>query len=155
MAFSTILIKNIGEWFMKERAAAEIITPGMILNVDSAGKYEIHNTEGSDGSAIVAVENELIGGEIGDDYASGDQVRAVYAQPGDEILMRLADSENVTFGNILKSDGSGGLVIHTPRAVDEAGSNTWTQYEHPAFFRSLEDRNNSSGLYENIQVEAL
>ena len=155
MAFSTILIKNIGEWFIKERLAAEIITPGMILDVDSAGKYEIHNTEGSDGSAIVAVENELIGGEIGDDYASGDQVRAVDAQPGDEILMRLKTGESVTFANILKSDGSGGLVIHTPRAVDEGGGSTWTQYEHPAFFRALETRNNTSGLYENIQVEVL
>ena len=127
----------------------------MILDVDSAGKYEIHNTEGSDGSAIIAVENELIGGLISDDYPSGDQVRAVYAQPGDEILMRLKTGENVTFANILKSDGSGGLVIHTARSVNEGGSNTWTQYEHPAFFKALETRNNTSGGYENIQVEVM
>ena len=92
---------------------------------------------------------------ITDDYASDDQVRAVYAQPGDELLMRLKTSNNVSFGDILKSDGDGGLVIHTARSVDENGNNTWTQYEHPAFFRSLEDRNNTSGGYENIQVEVL
>ena len=152
---NTILIKTVGEWFIKERIAVETITPGMILDIDSAGKYEIHNTEGNDGSAIVAVEEEYTGENITDDYASGDQVRAVYAQPGDELLMRLKTAMNVTLGNILKSDGDGGLVIHTPRSVDEGGVATWTQYEHPQFFRALEDKDNTNGGYVNIHVEVL
>ena len=155
MAFNTILIKTVGEWFIKERLADEILTPGMLLNVEAAGEYEKHPTEGADGSAIVCVEEEYLGGVITDTYAIGDQVRAVYAQPGDELLMRLKTGENVTFADILKSDGAGGLVIHTPRSVNEGGSATWTQYERPAFFKALETRNNTSGGYENIQVEVL
>ena len=151
----TILIKTVGEWFIKERLADEVLTPGMLLNVDASGEYEKHPTEGLDGSAIVCVEEEYLGGVITDTYAIGDQVRAVQARPGDELLMRLKDGENVAIGAILKSDGAGGLVAHTNRSVNEGGSNTWTQYERPAFFQALEAVNNSSGGYENIQTEVM
>ena len=152
---NTILIKTAPgrEWFIKERLADEILTPGMLLNIDASGEYEKHGTEGLDGSAIIAVEEEYLGANITDTYAIGDQVRAVHARPGDELLMRLKNGENVSIGAILKSDGSGNLKEHSARSVNENTGNTWTQYERPAFFRSLEAVN-ASGV-TNIQVEVM
>ena len=152
---NTILIKTAPgrEWFVKERLADEILTPGMLLNVDSSGEYEKHPTEGNDGSAIVCVEEEYLGMNITDTYASGDQVRAVHARPGDELLMRLKSGQNVNIGAILKSDGAGQLTAHSARVIDENSDQNWVQYERPAFFRALEAVN-ASGI-TNIQVEVM
>lgn len=157
MAFNTILIKSSpgSEWFIKERIAAEVLTPGMLLDVDSSGEYVKHPTAIGDGSPIVCVEEEQIGGLITDTYAINDTVRAVYGRSGDEFYMRLKTGNSVTPASLLVSDGAGGLQLHAPRSVDENGSNTWTQQEQPALFRSLETRNNTSGGYENTQVEVM
>ena len=153
---NTILIKTAPgrEWYIKERLADEILTPGMLLNIDSLGEYEKHPTEGNDGSAIVCIEEEYLGRKITDTYAIGDQVRAVHARPGDELLMRLKSGQNVNIGAILKSDGAGQLTAHSKRSVNmTSGSAQWTQYERPAFFRALEAVN-ASGV-TNIQVEVM
>lgn len=114
---NTILLKGRG--IRKEAVGSGVITPGDLLNINTSGLLIRHATAGASAGVgqaapLFAVENDLIGKEITDDYADGDYVQAEYMYSGCEVLANVAASASaITIGALLESDGAGGLRVRT------------------------------------------
>ena len=111
----------------EEAKAAAAITPGELLEKNSAGNLQAHSTGGGAvGRKLIALETvhaDQRGTEqIDIDYASADVVYHAVAQPGDRFYMWLAGSENASLDSYLESDGAGALQVVTPGTDDTAGS---------------------------------
>jgi hypothetical protein len=63
---------------------------------------------------MFAVEDDLQGNGIDDDYSSGDMVQVWIPQRGDEVYAFLEDGNDVDTNNFLESAGNGNLQKHTP-----------------------------------------
>jgi len=121
MAKNTIKLKKYSD-IIEEYEAGGTITPGMLVALNSSGKVIAHNSAGEFAEKIFALENELEGEGIDDDYSSGDQVQCWVAGRGDQVYAILADGENVSIGDILESDGAGALQ---KASTETAGSATY------------------------------
>jgi len=119
MAYNTIKLKKYSD-IVEEYEAAGTITPGMLVEMTSAGKAQAHSSAGQFAEKIFALENELEGGGIDDDYASGEQVQCWIARRGAQAYALLADGENVVFGDILESHGDGYLQKADAEAAGSA-----------------------------------
>jgi len=109
----TILL--MGEPNRKERDAAAAITPGDLVELTSSDTVQRHSTAGGRvGIRWFAVENDIAGDDITHDYAADEVVQIHSARPGDEILARLADGQNVSIGDFLSSNGAGRLQLVSP-----------------------------------------
>jgi len=113
MAKNTIKIKNYNN-VREELVAAAAITPGMLLEVTSAGKVQAHSSAGGNALPKFALEDELQGKAIDEAYAADDQVQVWTPSRGDKVYAMLADGENVAIGDFLESDGNGKLQAHSP-----------------------------------------
>jgi len=121
MAKNTIKLKKYSD-VIEEYEAAAAITPGMLIELTSAGKVQKHSSAGQFAEKMFALENELEGDGIDDDYAAGDQVQCWIAGRGDQVYAFLADGENVSTGDILESHGDGYLQ---KADAESAGSATY------------------------------
>lgn len=134
---------------IEEKVAAAAITPGMLLELTSAGKVQAHSAAGQNVLLRFALENELEGEDIDDAYASDDQVQVWIPGRGDIVQAILADGNNVSIGDFLESDGNGYLQKHTADTeswgVSEAGA--ITAYTNQIVGQALEakDLSGSSG----------
>lgn len=109
MASNTIMIRGAENARRLERVAAAAITPGQLLELTSADKVQRHSTGGGRHFRLVAVEDELQGKEISEDYAADARVQFNVVQPGDEINALIADGEDIAIGDQLESNGDGDL----------------------------------------------
>ena len=99
-----------GEGVVAERlaAASNPITPGMLLQVNSAGTVSPHATAASNAQKIFALDNLANGDPISTAYAVSTLVRHVYAVPGMEIYGLVAASASaIVIGDALESAGDG------------------------------------------------
>jgi len=128
--YNTIKLKKYQD-IIEEYEAASTIVPGNLLEITSAGKVQNHSTAGGEANAIFALEDELRGQGIEDDYAAGDRVQCWVAQRGEIVYARLADSK-------LESAGNGCLKAHS--AFAHTGSEEVTLYTHPIIGEALESR---------------
>src|SRR6478752_1990972 len=117
---STILLS--GEYDRAyEGIAVGSIRPGMLINIRDAnvtdGPLTVpgrnkdvgpHNVAGGPGT-MFAREMDLTGGTIDDLYEAGETVLAFTARAGDRVFALLAEGEVVAAGDLLESDGEGGL----------------------------------------------
>jgi hypothetical protein len=104
------LFQNIQD----EYVANAWITPGMLVEVMSTGKIRKHATaSGNVVPVMVAIEDELQGKEITDNYVANDRVQVITPHAGDILLLLLADGQNVAIGDALESDGLGHVQKHT------------------------------------------
>ena len=113
MAKNTIKVKNYSDVF-EELVAAAAITPGMLVEINSNGKVQAHSTAGGNAAPMFAIEVELQGNGISDDFAAVDRVQVWSPGRGDMVYAMLADGENVSIGDYLESDGNGKLQAHSP-----------------------------------------
>jgi hypothetical protein len=114
-----ILLKGRGERI--ERPAAGTITPGHLVKENSSGAFVVQTADQVKAPAIVAVENDLEGGTISDNYVSGDYVQAEHLGPGDEFLgIVAAGAGAITRGDELSCAGDG--TLEKARAADWAVS---------------------------------
>ncbi len=104
----TIKLKSYVD-VQNEYVAAEAITPGMLIELNSDGKYQKHASSGSKCMPVFAIEDALQGKEIDEDYAADDQVRGWYPTRGDEVYAILQDGQDVSTGDLLDSNGDGTL----------------------------------------------
>ena len=112
-------IRLLSDSYLKEAEAAAAITPGHVLERVSTGKVQKHSSAGGNAAPrLVAVEDDLQGNDLTDDYASGDRARFIACRPGDEMLLILKDGESVVIGDKLESAGNGEVQKHT---ADSAG----------------------------------
>jgi hypothetical protein len=146
----------LGDPMTKERIATGAITPGWLLEREAVNDgVQAHSTAGGDAAAYVAIENPAQSEAAGFvDYADGDRCYFAVGKPGDEFYMIAASGNDVTYGDILESDGNGLLQLYTAQAVDEGGTATYTVYLNAARFMALEDVDASTADLR-IRVEVL
>lgn len=111
---SRIQLKGQGR--LEEADAAGVVRPGQLLRLNVDGDVVPHNIVLGQAERLFALEDALQGRPITTDYASGERVSMVFAQPGDVIYGWLAVGESVAKGAFLGSDGFGHL-----QASDESG----------------------------------
>lgn len=109
MAYNTVyLMGDFGNKYDEGRAAAAI-TPGHLIERESAGTLSVHDTAGGETAVKVAVEDSLQGRTIDDAYAEGELVRYVIPQKGDRLYMILTTAQTIVVGDLLASAGNGTL----------------------------------------------
>lgn len=145
MAKNTIKIKNYLNVF-EELKAAGTIKPGMLVEVTSDGEVQAHSTQNGNALPKFAIENELAGEGITDDYAADDQVQVWTPSRGDLVYGLLADGQSVDIGDFLASNGDGYLkAFEGGSAADED-----LPLEIVAMAREKIDRSSSSGGDTNV-----
>ncbi len=102
-----------------EKVAAEAITPGMLIAVNSDDKFAKVSGEGAVLMPMFALEDELQGNGITDDYAEGDPVQAWIPQRGEEVLAILEDGETAVIGSQLISAGNGNVKVYDGSSAHE------------------------------------
>lgn len=118
----------LGDVTRREGLAAATITPGELLDWDSATTVNAHGVAGGVlVGKMVALESQTPDSETADainvDYASGDTVYFAEGKPGDVFYMWLAAQET-TVANVsqLISDGAGALTVETVDGATLANS---------------------------------
>jgi hypothetical protein len=101
----TIVLAGCGNRI--ERVAAAAIKPGMLVVVDAANKYIPHNASGNVAQPCFALEYDLTGRGIDDDYSIDDQVLAEVLPQGSWVYAVLAAGQTITKGESLSSNGDG------------------------------------------------
>lgn len=133
------------------------ITPGHLLQFDTNGDVTTHATAGGNTiGTMVAVEQDWLGKEIGNEYAVSDLVQIALAQKGNILNMLLALGENVVKGDPLESTGDGTLRKHAHPQVDSNGSFTDGQilYGDPIVGYAWEAVNNA-GSSSSVRIATL
>jgi len=144
MAKNTIKLKKYLD-VIDEFIAAGVITPGHLLEIDSAGKVVVHNSAGGNVTPLIALEDELQGRTIDTNFAALEPVQVWTAQRGEVAYMLLANGESVAIGDYLESAGDGTLQAHT--ADDASSDEAFTIYGNQLVGIALEavDMSGSSG----------
>lgn len=101
-----------------EAIASTAITPGMLVartgvNADGVDTVGVHSVSGGVANPSFAVEYDLDGRGIDDDYAEGDNVVFRTYTNGSAVYAVLGEGEEVEAGDFLMSGGDGTLVAHT------------------------------------------
>lgn len=84
-----------------------VITPGQLLETDSANDVKRHAVAGASWDGIIALEDHTWGKDIDDNYADNVQVQTLQLRAGDVFNGLLADGESVAKGDKLMSNGDG------------------------------------------------
>jgi len=144
----TIKYKNYANiWEQYDAVAA--ITPGMLLELTSAGKVQAHSSAGGNALPMFATEDALQGRSIDDAYVADDPVQVWVPGRGDIVLGILADGENVAIGDYLESNGDGKLKKHVAdvESFESAEAGSITVYPNQIVGQAIEavDISDSSG----------
>lgn len=108
MAKNRIQIDGGEGAYVKEEAIADgAVSPGMLVELTSAGKVKAHATEGGYALCAVAVEDALQGDTVDDDYADGDLVTYHIQRRGTRFQGLVKAGSTIVKGTILCSDGDG------------------------------------------------
>ena len=98
MAYKTISINT--DQPVKEEKADAGITPGHLLERTATG-VKVHAAAGGKAQRIFAIEDENQGKEIGDAYTTGNRCFFKTFLPGDLVLARIKNGENIVIGDLL------------------------------------------------------
>lgn len=116
---NTVKIKKYSD-IIEEMVANAAITPGDLVEVMSTGRVRRHNGRSENALTMFALEDELQGKTIDDNYAQHDKVQVWVAGRGDLVYARLKADENISIGDWLVSAGDGTLEKYNP-AFHSAG----------------------------------
>jgi hypothetical protein len=119
MSYNTIKLKKYQDIIEEYTATAVAITPGDLLEVTSAGLVQAHSVEGGVILPIIALEDELQGNGIDDDYAASDKIQCWVAQAGEMAYLNVAEGEDVSTGDKLISAGDGTVKVYTGDAASD------------------------------------
>ena len=119
----SVIIKNYLKVF-EEYKAAGAITPGFLIELTSAGTVQAASEEGGTVLPMFAIEDELQGKTITDNYAQHDVVQCWIPQRGDIVNAILKQGETVVIGDYLVSKGDGTLKKYSARELtaDDSGA---------------------------------
>ncbi len=103
---NTILLKGRG--IRQEAVAAGAFTPGHLLKMDNTGKLLVHAAAKGYAVPRFAVENDIVGKEIGDAYAADDYAQSEILHSGCEVLGFMeVSAAAVVIGDFVESAGDG------------------------------------------------
>ena len=113
-ARNTITIK--GTPVFGEALASGTIKPGYLLERTNAATDTVkaHATAGGKALAMFALEDDLQGNDIDDNYSSGDLTQFGIFRAGDEVLAWIANGEAIAKADALVSNGDGTLKEASP-----------------------------------------
>ena len=92
--YNTIKVKKYSD-VIEELVASAAITPGFLIEVDSAEKVKPNGNAAGAAQPIWALENELEGEEITDDFAVDDPVQCWFTNHGDMVYASNEDRQCV------------------------------------------------------------
>jgi len=124
----------------EDAAAAEAITPGMLVTLNSSGLLIKHATAGGATARNFAMERDEMGKGIDDVYAIGDTVKVGAFTQGMRVNAFLTTGNNAGIGALLESTGTGALRLLSTGV---------------AIARALEALNNTSGQNARLRVEII
>lgn len=146
-----IFLRGVGQKFTKEALAAtgSSILPGHLVERSSETEVQEHSTAAGNAAPLFAD----IAGEIGDDidtaYAVGDQVKMIFAKPGDEIYALVAAGASaISVGDALESAGDGTLRVQSANAATDA-----TERDSVVAYAIEAVDNSGGGSVARIKVE--
>ena len=111
MSKNTIKLKKYLDVIEEYTATNAVITPGALLELTSAGLVKAHSDAGGVALPMFALEDELQGKEINDNYAANDKIQVWVAVRGEIVFANIADNEDVSIGDYLVSAGDGTLRV--------------------------------------------
>lgn len=129
---NSIIIKSYTKVQEEITATAVAITPGMLLELTSAGLVQAHSSASGNVLPMFAFEDDLQGKSIDDAYAVSVKVQVLIPRTGDQLQGILADGQSVAKGDFLESNGAGLLQKH------EAGSAAVVEAANPIVGVALE-----------------
>ena len=146
--YNTVKVKKYLD-IIEEYEAVSEITPGDLVELTSAGKVQRHSTAGGNAARMFALEDELQGKGLTDNYAAGDRVQVWCAVPGEMVYARLADEQNVTLAGFLQSAGNGTLMAYAAESWESNDAQQAnTVYDHVIVGQVLESQD-LSGLEDS------
>lgn len=151
---NSIKLKNYVGVQEEYTATAVAITPGMLLELTSGGLVKAHSKASQPVLPMFALEDELQGNGIDDNYAASSKVQVWIPGRGDEVYAILAAGENVAIGDFLESDGNG----HLQKWVADTASSTGAPiYPNTIVGMAIEakDLSASGAVASNIKVKIL
>lgn len=110
---NTILLRGAEYVVRKEGVTDEAVTPGHLLERGGTNDVQKHSTANGNTGKLFALENDLVGDDIADAYATGETVQFAACPTGTEVYAWLAYGENVAIGAALVSNGDGTLAEFT------------------------------------------
>jgi len=105
---NTIALK--GGCIVKEAEAAGTITPGHLIERTTAGLVQVQSVAAGVAQRAFALENDLIGRGIDDNYSISETVKFGVFERGAEVYALLDGGENVAIGAQLVPAGDGSLI---------------------------------------------
>lgn len=121
----TVISVKGDDFIQKEALSNEAITPGHLLELLSTGKVQkltsdiANNTENI--SVLVALEDDLIGKDLTEDYATGVVVQYAAAKSGQEFLLRVpTGAAAIVIGDRLQSNGASAVGTVVLAAATDA-----------------------------------
>ena len=161
MAYQTIKLTKHADVII-ERDAHAVIIPGALLELNSDDEVLHHNTEGANVVPIMfALENDLEGKGIDDDYAAAAKVQVWIPGRGDIVNALIADDETCGIGEFLESNGDGKLHVH----VGDAGDSTTVTVQNAIVGVALEaitagaygsgSESSATGDYHNPRIKVM
>lgn len=132
---SPTCIALTGDFIQKELLADEVLSPGHLLEVSAAGKWQKHSTANTRKHTAFAEAKLYEGKEITDAYADGDSVIGLIFPPGAEVVARVAAGATAIVvgdpltpaadGTLKKATvGTHELVATALEAIDNSGGGT-------------------------------
>jgi len=106
MAKNTIKLKKYSD-VIEEFVAGAAITPGMLVALNASGAVIPHGVASGNAIPMFALEDELQGKTIDDEYAADDPVQVWIAGRGD--IVNAIAGDTITAGAFLVSAGNGKL----------------------------------------------
>jgi len=147
---NTILLRGREYVIRKEGVTDEAVTPGHLLERGGSNDVQKHSVAGGNTGKLFALENDLVGEDIADAYASGETVQFAACPTGTEVYALLANSENASIGSALVSNGDGTLAVFSAASTSDSGVDI---YPAAVVGFALEALNNTSGGAARIRVE--
>ena len=105
----------MGDGITKEALASGTITPGHLVELTDADAdtVKVQAAAKADCQLAFALEDDLQGNDIDDNYTAGKRVLYGIFQRGDEVYAILAAGQTITKGGALESAGAGALGAYT------------------------------------------
>ena len=120
MAIKTIIVVGAEFAIRKEGIAGGVVTPGHLVQ-GPATAIIVHAVAAGTAAKKFAMENEVVGGEIGTDYAANDTILLAVVPPG-SIVFAIAEAAGVTAEDIVESAGDGTLRVQAASAATAEAS---------------------------------
>ena len=112
---NTIVLKGSGKH--DEYEAILALSPGMLLEIDTAGKVKPHATASGPHLKLFAKEDTLQGRIRATAYAVADKVMCHYGVSGDSLDLILKDGEVIVIGDAMTSNADGKLKKYVAPAA--------------------------------------